>query len=278
MIKKNFFLLLVSFSLSSFSSLYFPLNSSLSTKADTSSIVHKTDASIDEWPSDKFTLDKSTSIQYAIDNDAENLYLALKIPDMQEQIKMMRMGTNLYIDLKGKHREVLGIEFPQKRDIGSDFRDGNTQPKQSGMQEKPDIKKMRVMFALNLISMKLFGFTQGDPVIQNLEMEGSAKIAFSWDSTDAFQIEYMVPLNMLSDIKSLNQKTISVGWKINGMEMPSGNSGFGGPPGGSRPGAARGGSPGGGTSSPPVNMEKMMKEQEIWTKYTFTIQSTPKAF
>jgi hypothetical protein len=98
------------------------------------------------------------------------------------------------------------------------------------------------------------------------------------------QVEYLIPLKMLeADIASLNQKLISIGWKVNGMEMTGSTSGSGSP-GSVRTGmvavpAGRGGIP---TTVPGNNRpgsgkftqadkDKMMKEQEIWTKYTFTI-------
>jgi hypothetical protein len=146
-----------------------------------------------------------------------------------------------------------------------------------------------MLLGRNLISMKLFGFTDGEPTEQELETEGSAKIAFYWDSLDVMQLEYLIPLKMLeADIPSLDQKLISVGWKVNGMEMPGTTSGSNssgqvrtglvavpvGPGGISRgnipttvPGNNR---PGSGKFTQ-ADMNRMMKEQELWTKYTFII-------
>lgn len=264
---------------------YFSSASRLSKKIDSTGIEHKLDGTINEWPVDKFSSDKETNIQYAIDNDAQNLYLAMKITSQGEQMKMMRMGMKFFIDLKGKHKENLGVEFPLKKIDDSGF-SGGTTPQSNGQRNeqegKPDLKKMRMMLALNLISMNLFGFTNGEPVEQNLDTQGSVRIAYDWDSTEVMHIEYLVPLKMLGDVSSLNQKTISIGWKINGMEMPSGSSNFSGGPGGGRPtggrppGGAGGSRPGGGSGQ--VDMEKMMKEQEIWTKYTFLIPAEFKGF
>jgi hypothetical protein len=260
----------------------FSLLQNAESKNDSGIINHKLDGMADEWPGDKFSSDKETSIQYATDNDAQNLYLAMKIADQGEQIKLMRMGMNLYFDLKGKHKQNMGIEFPVKKD-NSGFQGGGLPVRQSNGQgneqeTKPDIKKIRMMLALNLLSMKLFGFTGGEPVEQNLETEGSLRIAFNWDSTDVMHIEYLIPLIMLGDMPSLNQKMVSIGWKVNGVEMPpasgSNNNSMGGIPnngvGNRRPG---GFADGRGNGPSQADMEKMMKEQEIWTKYTFTIPS-----
>ena len=90
----------------------------LPVRIDSGIIQHTLNGSTDEWPAEKFTTDKETDIIYAIDNDAQNLYLALKITNQGEQIKMMSMGMKLFIDLKGKHKEDLGVEFPVKRSDG----------------------------------------------------------------------------------------------------------------------------------------------------------------
>ena len=250
-----------------------------SVETDSTIVIHKQDGTVDEWPADKFSDDKETGILYAMDNDNQNLYLALKIPSQGEQMKLMRMGMNLYIDLKGKHKSNRGVEFPVKKESGG-FQGMQQNGDQRNNQEgKPDFTKMRMMFALNLISMKIFGFTEEESREQDLEIDNNIKIAFNWDSTNLMQIEYLVPLKMLeNDIASLNQKTISVGWKVNGIEIP-GSSGSPGGFGGGRPGVSGGGArPGSGSRPGQADMDKMMKEQELWTKYTFTITKELKGF
>ena len=174
---------------------------------DTSSITHKMDGIPDEWPADRFITDKETGIRYAFDNDAQHLYITMKIRDELEQAKMMQMGMRLFIDLKGKRKQNLGIEFPiQKDNIRSDL-DG-----------------LRMMLSLGP-KMKLFGFTESGSPEQNIETAGDINIAFTWDSSYAMNIEYLVPLAMLEqDVVSLNQKIISIGWTINGVEMPVASS------------------------------------------------------
>ena len=204
--------------------LYFPA------RIDSGIINHTLNGSTDEWPAEKFTTDKETDILYAIDHDAQNLYLALKITNQGEQIKMMSMGMKLFIDLKGKHKEDLSVEFPVKRsdgfnNPGAGFPPPPVQGQSDDQRGKPDMKRMRMMFVANIISMNMFGFTDGDQLNQNLETEGSVMIAYDWDSTDVMHIEYMVPLKMLDDKTSFDQKTISIGWKVNGLELPTGSGG-----------------------------------------------------
>ncbi|MFI5132807.1 MAG: hypothetical protein ACHQEB_00650 [Chitinophagales bacterium] len=263
---------------------------------DTAVINHVLDGSTSEWPDERFETDKGTGIKYAVDNDAQKMFLALRIPDFRTQMKMSRMGMSLYIDLKGKKKEGRGIEFPVKKEGGGGFSGGgfdnqrgnqqnNQQDQQSTDQpRKPDMKAIRSSMALNLLYMRLFGFTDGEPTDQGLMMEGTANISFAWDSSNVMHIEYAIPLKMLDEnISSLNQKSISVGWKINGVEAPTstnssfGNGGGSGRGGGGRSGGFSGGG-GGGNRPSQADMDKMMQEQSFWTKYTFTIPADIKGF
>ncbi|OQY93600.1 MAG: hypothetical protein B6D37_10930 [Sphingobacteriales bacterium UTBCD1] len=253
-------------------------------------IRHILDGSVSEWPQNKFETDKETGISYAIDNDADDLFLAVTIPDFRTQMKMMRLGMNLYIDLKGKKKEHRGIEFPVKRDadgsatgnseINSDEDNssaGTDMEKHSA--SKQNMKTIRSEMALNLIYMRLFGFSDEEPVRQGLRKANSAQVAFTWDSSDVMHIEYLIPLKMLDDdLAALNQKKISVGWKINGMEMtPGAGSEFGNSSYGSSGGRRGGGGgfrrEGGNGNISQGNRQKMSAPESFWTKYTFVISS-----
>lgn len=257
----------------------------LPVRIDSGIIQHTLNGSTDEWPAEKFTTDKETDIIYAIDNDAQNLYLALKITNQGEQIKMMSMGMKLFIDLKGKHKEDLGVEFPVKRSDGFSNPGAGLPPPSQGQGDeqrvKPDMKIMRMRFVANIISMNLFGFSDEDQLNQNLETEGSVMIAYDWDTMNVMHIEYLLPLKMLDDKTSLDQKTVSIGWKVKGLELPSGSGGVSGRPAGagssgSRPsGRSGGGRPGGGSQA---DFDKMSKEQQFWAKYTFSIPAGLKGF
>ena len=230
-------------------------SSSTNAATDTSAIIHKMDGVPDEWPADRFATDKETGIRFAVDNDALNLYITMSITDQPEQAKIMEMGMRLFIDLKGKRKQNLGVEFPIQRN-----------------NLRSDLDGLRMMLSLDP-KMKLFGFTESGSAEQNLVTGGDINIAFGWDSTNAMNIEYLIPLTMLEpEIISLKQKIISIGWKINGVEMPvasatPSSTSLGGLPnnGISRP---AGNKPA--TTTNPAEMENRMKEQFIWTKYIFS--------
>jgi hypothetical protein len=168
---------------------------SSTSQIDTTSIIHLLDGSIIEWPQEKFTIDKATKIRYAVDNDSQMLFLALNIPDTKTQQIIMQKGMSLFIDVKGKKKENRGVEFPL------------------GMENVSAIG-----------NMKVFGFTNSEPVTQNVKTEGTVNIAIGWDSSYALSIEYYVPLKMLeSSLTELNNKKISIGWKLKENDMTSDN-------------------------------------------------------
>lgn len=243
---------------------------------DTISINHQFDGQTSEWPASVFETDKETGIRFAAHNDASSFYIAMEIPNQAMQMKMMRMGASFYIDLKGKKKENTGIEFPIKKEMRGNYAANTNMRQTSGnhtdndAQSRPDPKAMRMALAINLIKLKLFGFSDDEPKEQVLLVDGSANIAFSWDSSDVMHIEYRIPLTMIDKPASLQNKLVSYGWKINGVQTPA-SPGAAVPPGrGSRMPA--GGSRLGSSNIPnQADMEKIMQEQSFWSKYTFIL-------
>src|SRR5689334_17186550 len=86
---------------------------------DSSHIFHVLDGQVSEWPVDRFHLSDDSTIEYAVDNDDKNFYIAMSIPDYAMQNKIMRNGMELYIDTKGKKKESKGVEFPIKGETGN---------------------------------------------------------------------------------------------------------------------------------------------------------------
>jgi len=175
---------------------YSHLKFSSSFQRDTTIISHLLDGNTAEWPPEKFVTDKATKMDYAIDNDSQTLFLAINIPEKSIQKKVMQEGMNLYIDTKAKKKENKGIEFPVKMENISSTE-----------------------------NMKLFGFDNAEPFIQNIKTEGTANIAIAWDSSSILHIEYSIPLKIIEkDLSELNNKKISIGWKIEENKMTNSNT------------------------------------------------------
>ena len=146
--------------------------SRLESTTDTLITNHRVDGKVNEWPTDKFTIDPETAIQYAMDNDGDNLYIAMNIPAQSAQMRIMRRGMNLFIDLKERKKETRGIEFPLQAE--DDVLTDEGAP-------KTDMRKIRMMMALHMIYLKYFGFTKTEATLQDIKVPGSICTAFAWD-------------------------------------------------------------------------------------------------
>jgi hypothetical protein len=234
---------------------------------------HITDGNIEEWVADKFIKDSASGIIYAIDNDATNMYVAVKINNPRTQIRMMSMGTNMFIDVKGKKREGMGIEFPYRNPDNppanfSSQHSGGDAPKQ-----RPDYKTIRQGYALNLLSLKYFGFEgQSEEIKQSIDKEESISTAFNWDENDVMYIEYVIPMSFIGNEKSLKGKQISLGWKLNIPVRSTTTSSTTAPATAGGRGSGRGGGGGfsGSSGTPPSEnsgSSGSSQNLEVWVKY-----------
>ena len=250
----------------------------------TAKINHTVDGNTSEWKTDKFEVDKESLITYAVDHNANYLYLAVRVYDQGTQMKLMRQGMNLYIDKKGRKREGTGIEFPIKREPGaSGGRGGGRTRGDDQNGGTPDPKEMRERLASTMIFLKTFGFEDQEDKQQLIVVENGVSVAFDWDQDNVMHIEYQVPIRFIGNPATLNGKPLGIGWKINGIDE-SAQGGSGGrtivsqevvavPAGGSvgRGGqsSGRGGNSGASRANAPdfSSSDSKLKEQSIWTKY-----------
>ena len=185
---------------------------------DTVKIPHIIDGNIAEWVNIPFTADKETEIAMAMDNDKEQLYVALKITNQRTQLRLMKFGMNLFIDLKGKHREGTTIEFPIKSS-SADFSQANGSQRDANAAP-PDPEQIKQQLGVRLIFMKVSGFEgQENEKTLGLSNENGANIAFAWDNAKVMYIEYAVPVNSLGTIANLTGKKISIGLRLNAPDF-----------------------------------------------------------
>jgi hypothetical protein len=245
---------------------------------DSIKINHATDGNISEWVADKFQIDKETQISYAIDHDANNLYVAIKVGDQRTQMKMMMQGMSMFIDKKGKRKESTGIEFPVKRDMSS-FQGGGGGDRPRGGQDAPNPKDMREKMAASMVFLKTFGFDNDDEKkVHFISDPNGINVAFNWDEANNFYLEYQLPISMIGSPASLNGKPLGIGWTIHGLESASGSptvtsssSQIVAVPAGSAPPSGRGGmTRPQATRSADFGSDSRFSDQSLWTKYVLT--------
>ena len=251
-----------------------------SIKSDSSIVHHTLDGSVKEWPSSMFNIHMISNISCAIDNDSQNLFIAMKIPDFLMQRKIMQEGLNLYIDLKAKKDKSNRIEFPIRSE--NSFTIDGLAGKQLTPNERSKLYKsgspereklIKAMTAL-INSMKLSGFDKKETVEQELMFDNSVNIAFTWEK-EMLYIEYRIPFHLLG-ISTVSKRNMTVGLNITAAEMPEGRissdpySSNNRPVGiGDQIGHQHDYTPeGSSTNIHPVNdLEIWTSEQTVWAKY-----------
>lgn len=183
-------------------------------------VKHSTDAVLDDWDPSAFDMHEASGIRLAADNDADKVYLALYITNKDVQKRIMLGGMHLFIDTKAKKRESTFIEFPVQKtpqEIAAYF-SGKTAEQATG-----DLQAFREQMAGSMLLLKKAGFKgqQYDVELQSINMPDEIRISFGWDERSIMYIEYEIPFTKLGGKASLLNKPLSVGLKLNAINLPS---------------------------------------------------------
>jgi hypothetical protein len=174
-----------------------------------------------EWPTTSFQTNKDAFLVFAVANDSANLYFCIKIKDEKQQMRVMRSGMDLWIDVKGKKKKETGICFPLSHTLPP----GDNRSMASG--GRPDPKKMRLMFLLQVKEMELKGFREGlNGMVNNKANRSGIMAVINWDSANSMVYEARIPFRSLNaDITALDH--VSVGMIMKALPKPQGQPGEG---------------------------------------------------
>lgn len=182
-------------------------NASAPRTADSTKVTHVADGDISEWAPGKFETDPETKVQYAVDHDANNVFVVMKITEKPMQVRATMGGMKMFLDTRGKKKEGTGIEFPVRRRTATALSENEAEA--------------RATMEGSMLVLKLFGFDDVPDRTQFIGEEGSdVKAAYKWDAQNNLCIEYMFPTSFLGKQSSIKDKPLSVGWKINEMKTP----------------------------------------------------------
>src|SRR3978361_131259 len=92
------------------------------------------DGDVKEWGDSLRYYNKDKQLNYALANDQDNLYMAIRINDRSEQIRVLKAGLTLSVDTRGKKKESFSITFP----VGDQGPNNLAQPTDD-LQGKTDI-------------------------------------------------------------------------------------------------------------------------------------------
>lgn len=143
----------------------------------------------DEWPETFRYYDGNTMLQFAIANDTANVYVCLKANDVHTQRNLLHAGLNVWLDPKGKKKEITGVVFPMRKEMVMPVQQGSTR---RGMNEM----KQQVLLAQNTVVV--YGLNGiGKDVVPIKGNEYGVEVALSWDSLDIMVLEYKIPISAM---------------------------------------------------------------------------------
>ena len=183
-------------------------------------IKHSTDAVLDDWDPSAFDIHEASGIRMAADNDADKLYIALYITNKDVQKRMMLGGMQLFVDTKAKKKEATFIEFPVQKTPQELVQYFSVK---TAEQTAGDIQAFREQMAGSMLFLKKTGFKgqQFDSELQPINTPNEIMVSFGWDDRSIMFIEYEIPFNKLGGKESLFKKPLSVGLKLNAINLPT---------------------------------------------------------
>ena len=114
------------------------------------------DGDVKEWGDSLRYYNVEKQVNYALANDKDNLYIAVRINDRREQNKILKSGLTISIDPKGKKKETFSITFPLNVQGGTpvlNIRNDDNGP--ISQDERDDLMKERLT---TLRGIKVEGF------------------------------------------------------------------------------------------------------------------------
>lgn len=176
------------------------------------------DGVLGDWNQQLLQPSNFTNIQYAVGNDAENLFVCVRIPDQGIQSRIMGLGMAVYIDTLAKKRDKIGIGFPlalspeQVETISFQAQNGGP---------KIDERELNKAYSAICQEFELIGFVEEDDKekirVSNLASK-DLKTAVNFDPIGAMVCEFKIPFSQLFKRKITYTEIISITIKVNTPE------------------------------------------------------------
>jgi len=243
------------------------------------------DGNAKEWGDSLRYYNAEKKINYSLANDQENLYMAIKITDRLNQMKILRAGITFSIDTKGKKKETYSLTFPLNVN-------GNQPPPVEKMDNgdvtKEDRDELMREQITTLRGIKVAGFKDIEDDMITTSNTYGIKTAINYDDNGNLIYEAAIPLKFFN-AGDITKNEWAFNFKINGVQRPAakkdddaqgqgggggrgghgGGGGFGGGGGGFGGGGGRGGHGGnrGGGPSGGDGKDEMSKSTDFWEKF-----------
>lgn len=168
-----------------------------------------------DWKMPLIQPSEYNNIQYKVGNDAENLYICVRIPDKMIQRRIMNMGLSVFVDTLAKRRDKVGVGFPLAL-TEEQVQIISFEAQKDGI--KIDDRALNQAYAAVCQEFELLGLIEDDDTekirISNLASK-DWKTAVAFDHFSAMVCEFKIPLRQLFKKEILYNEVISIGIRVN---------------------------------------------------------------
>lgn len=241
------------------------------------------DGDLKEWGDSLRYYNEEKRLNYALANDKDYLYAAIRVSDRLDKMKVLNAGITLTIDPKGKKKDSFTLTFPlaapgEKLEFPKP-KDDNGEITQADRDElmRERITKLRYI--------KVVGFKDIEDEMITTSNTYGIKTAINYDANGDLVYEAAIPLSFFHAGNDTFKSEWAFNFKINGFQRPAGGGGAGegdgggfgggggrggrGGMGGGRGGRSggRGGMSGGAGRGAAGGSGEMAKSVDFWEKY-----------
>lgn len=249
----------------------------------------KIDGNLRDWGDSLRYHNEEKKLDYSLANDQDNLYMAIRLSDHTEQMRVLAAGLTVSINTKGKKKEEYSITFPVG-DQGSAPGFGRHNMNMADSVTQADRDELMRARLTRLRNIKVVGFPDIEGDMITTSNTYGIHTAIDYDANGYLVYEAAIPLKFFHTdpkdkkewafdfkINGINRQAIAGGEKGSSEGMGGGGMGRGGRGGmggsggmhggGGRGGMRGGGGMGGGQYSGGSDHSEMSKSVDFWEKF-----------
>lgn len=151
--------------------------------------AHQIDGQLTEWGAELADYHKAQSFAYELRNDAEFLYVAIRITDVDRQTQALGQGIQVMINTEGKKRDGQTVVFPTVDRLS--FRELLS----ADNENRPDDYRDAALQSVRGIRVLRFDRLRDGMI--SLDNQYGVRAAAAIDSADALCVEIKLPLDIL---------------------------------------------------------------------------------
>ena len=147
------------------------------------------DGNMEDWPSD-WWLDPDGKFISNIGNDAENLYVRLKISDDLTQQKIAWFGLSLKFNPSGKRKGKLGLKYPVQKDMSEIKKE---RPKNPSLNERQELIQTKKYWIEDAEVVELIGLAKQNIISSRLGLANGVEVIIVAEDDGAYIYEAKIP-------------------------------------------------------------------------------------